>query len=238
MKLPRAYEDQYFEQSPLRFFEGRRGSRRGKAMRQATRNTEGNKRLFCALMDHLRAACDREGVAFDWDVHRLVKVLSNTWMKKTQSWEWLLRNYELAHPEVFEDRSMYAAAAFMRGQLCAAGFAEDAAKAVAENRVAFHVRQQQFATERRANGGDVEFFNSAAWQRLRYEVLSESDGKCCLCGRCYREDGVALEVDHIKPRSRFPNLSLEKSNLQVLCFDCNRGKGNRDITDWRSSKAA
>ena len=52
------------------------------------------------------------------------------------------------------------------------------------------------------------------------------------CGHRGTQDNP-LQVDHIKPRSKFPHLALEISNLQVLCRDCNLGKGNRDATDWR-----
>lgn len=93
--------------------------------------------------------------------------------------------------------------------------------------------QKRYAAERKSNGGEFTFFNSAKWQRLRYQVLLASNGCCVLCGRSTREHGVILHVDHIKPRSRFPNLALERSNLQVLCGDCNLGKSNRDTTDWR-----
>lgn len=44
-----------------------------------------------------------------------------------------------------------------------------------------------------------------------------------------------MNVDHIKPRRLFPWLALELKNLQVLCHDCNHGKGNWDQTDWRPS---
>ena len=44
-----------------------------------------------------------------------------------------------------------------------------------------------------------------------------------------------LEVDHIKPRSTHPELALDFDNLQVLCHDCNQGKGNRDDFAWRSA---
>lgn len=38
---------------------------------------------------------------------------------------------------------------------------------------------------------------------------------------------------HIQPRKTHPHLALVLSNLQVLCHDCNHGKGNWDTTDWR-----
>jgi len=75
------------------------------------------------------------------------------------------------------------------------------------------------------------FLKSHAWAELRYRVLRESGGRCCLCGRC-AADGVTLTVDHIKPRRTHPRLALVRSNLQVLCSLCNRGKANH-CDDWR-----
>ncbi|MBX0289734.1 HNH endonuclease [Hymenobacter sp. HSC-4F20] len=56
--------------------------------------------------------------------------------------------------------------------------------------------------------------------------------RCQCCGRT-RKDGVAIQVDHIKPRSRYPKLCLTFSNLQVLCWSCNQGKSNKYADDWR-----
>jgi 5-methylcytosine-specific restriction endonuclease McrA len=78
-----------------------------------------------------------------------------------------------------------------------------------------------------------DFLASQEWIELRYRVLRESDGRCCLCGRG-AADGAKLNVDHIKPRRTHPSLALVRSNLQVLCSLCNRGKGNRS-DDWRRS---
>ena len=77
------------------------------------------------------------------------------------------------------------------------------------------------------------FLASQEWIELRYRVLRESDGRCCLCGRG-AIDGAKLNVDHIKPRRTHPGLAAARSNLQVLCNLCNRGKGNRP-DDWRRS---
>lgn len=79
-----------------------------------------------------------------------------------------------------------------------------------------------------------DFFMFPEWQSARYSALMKSDGKCSLCGRDPIRHGVTLHVDHIVPRSKDRARELDENNLQVLCEDCNLGKGNRDDTDWRS----
>jgi hypothetical protein len=79
-----------------------------------------------------------------------------------------------------------------------------------------------------------DFLLSFEWRRLRMEILKKNDGRCECCGRG-KHDGIMLHVDHIKPRKHYPELALAASNLQVLCNECNHGKGNWDETDWRKS---
>jgi 5-methylcytosine-specific restriction endonuclease McrA len=79
---------------------------------------------------------------------------------------------------------------------------------------------------------DREFFESREWKELRYKALVECGAVCQCCG-ARRQDGVALHVDHIKSRSKYPRLQFTLSNLQVLCEHCNIGKGAVDETDWR-----
>src|ERR1700722_1362582 len=55
------------------------------------------------------------------------------------------------------------------------------------------------------------FLASQEWIELRYRVLRESDGRCCLCGRG-AIDGAKLNVVHIKPRRTHPSLALARSN--------------------------
>jgi hypothetical protein len=73
-----------------------------------------------------------------------------------------------------------------------------------------------------------DFYDSPEWLKERYDAIKRSEGKCEACG-----SEEKLEVDHIMPRSRHPELELELSNLQVLCHKCNSGKGNTDTTDFR-----
>ncbi len=75
----------------------------------------------------------------------------------------------------------------------------------------------------------VTFYDSREWRELRYAVLKSRGRKCEACGTVDKQ----IHVDHVKPRSRYPELSLVESNLQILCVDCNLGKGAWDETDWR-----
>ena len=76
------------------------------------------------------------------------------------------------------------------------------------------------------------FTRSAEWARLRYDFLRDHDARCQCCGRG-QADGRKINVDHIHPRRSHPQFALTYANLQVLCSTCNKGKGNRDRTDWR-----
>lgn len=77
------------------------------------------------------------------------------------------------------------------------------------------------------------FYLARRWRTLRYEALKIHGAACQCCGGTAKSTGRPMHVDHIKPRSKFPELELTLSNLQVLCEDCNMGKGGHDQTDWR-----
>lgn len=85
-----------------------------------------------------------------------------------------------------------------------------------------------------------KFYRSEAWKKIRYQKLKEVS----YCECCGKEKGdetesgakVKLSVDHIKPRSLYPELELDINNLQILCQFCNEGKGCEDETDWRKKK--
>jgi hypothetical protein len=58
--------------------------------------------------------------------------------------------------------------------------------------------------------------------RTRFLVFKRDQFTCVFCGRSGL--GVRLEVDHKIPLSKGGSNRIE--NLQTLCFECNRGKGN------------
>lgn len=60
--------------------------------------------------------------------------------------------------------------------------------------------------------------------KLRYMIFERDHFTCVSCGRSSKQDDVQLEIDHIVPVSR--GGTSEFSNLQTLCTDCNRGKGD------------
>jgi 5-methylcytosine-specific restriction endonuclease McrA len=85
------------------------------------------------------------------------------------------------------------------------------------------------------SGVDVtskEFLNTYEWRKLRMEALKKYGPKCMCCGAT-PATGAVMNVDHIKPRKAWPSLAMDINNLQILCHECNHGKGNWDQTDWR-----
>ena len=77
------------------------------------------------------------------------------------------------------------------------------------------------------------FLQSYEWRQLRMRALKKYGARCQCCGAS-PATGAVMNVDHIKPRRIYPELALDLDNLQVLCGACNHGKGNWDMTDWRT----
>jgi 5-methylcytosine-specific restriction endonuclease McrA len=93
-------------------------------------------------------------------------------------------------------------------------------------------REERAAKAKAKKGRSQRFYASFPWRKLRYKVLSENDGRCQACGRSAK-DGITLNVDHIEPLSKAWERRLDRTNLQVLCADCNHGKLNYEAKDWR-----
>jgi 5-methylcytosine-specific restriction endonuclease McrA len=84
-----------------------------------------------------------------------------------------------------------------------------------------------------SNVTDKSFLSSYKWRKLRMVALKKHGPRCQCCGAT-PEIGAVMNVDHIKPRKKYPELALDIENLQILCGACNHGKSNWDETDWRS----
>lgn len=80
------------------------------------------------------------------------------------------------------------------------------------------------------------FYDSWEWKRLSYDVKIARGRKCECCGATAPDSKIV--TDHVKPLRYFWHMRLLTTNLQVLCDDCNRGKGSRDETDWRAENVS
>lgn len=102
---------------------------------------------------------------------------------------------------------------------------------VAYSKLGSFVNKPKEKTKYETNKG---FYESDPWRALRYKALKLHGRRCMVCGAT-PESGAQLHVDHIKPRSKYPELELVLDNLQILCRDCNLGKSNKDSIDWRQA---
>jgi len=82
------------------------------------------------------------------------------------------------------------------------------------------------------------FYRSYQWRKLRVNALEANRKRYGMlaCECCGMIDAEPFHVDHIYPRSTYPDLALDPDNLQVLCDDCNIGKGTDYTTNWRGGK--
>lgn len=64
-------------------------------------------------------------------------------------------------------------------------------------------------------------------KKIRFEVFKRDKFTCQYCGK--HSPDVILEVDHIQPKSKKGGDDM--LNLVTSCFDCNRGKKDRLISD-------
>lgn len=62
-------------------------------------------------------------------------------------------------------------------------------------------------------------------KKLRFEIFKRDSFTCQYCGS--RPPAVVLELDHIDPKSN--GGGDQEENLITSCFDCNRGKGAREL---------
>lgn len=78
-------------------------------------------------------------------------------------------------------------------------------------------------------------YYSKAFRNIRLKVFLRDGEYCVRCGRGPQDDSY-LTIDHIKPVSLYPKLSLEMDNMQVLCMECNKEKSNKNCNDYRCKK--
>lgn len=94
------------------------------------------------------------------------------------------------------------------------------------------------AKSQKREGKRSKFYKSWDWRTMRMEALKKYGPVCQCCGAKRGDITTAGEpiricVDHIKPLATHWHLRLDPENLQILCDECNMGKGAWDQTDWR-----
>lgn len=77
------------------------------------------------------------------------------------------------------------------------------------------------------------FYNQTRWKRVRVEVKIRDGFRCTVCGAT----GVLLDVDHIEPWTRRPDLAFELTNLVTLCRRCHNRKTHGKPKRRRTSRA-
>lgn len=86
-----------------------------------------------------------------------------------------------------------------------------------------------------------EFYKTWEWQKLRVKTFDRYGRRCMCCGATNESTDmtgkpVQIVVDHVKPLHNYWSMRLNENNTQVLCFDCNMGKGIEE-TDYRPKPA-
>jgi len=97
--------------------------------------------------------------------------------------------------------------------------------------------------QRTGTAGDVMFARYDAKNPGREAILSHASrvkgAFCPYCGLYMRRKPHhrSPDRDHVRPRSLFPEFSLLRLNLVVVCDDCNDAKSNHDVDpttgEWR-----
>ena len=116
--------------------------------------------------------------------------------------------------------------------------------AIAEQKFAAAQQQENHLRQRRKDGKLIYdgWVNSPSWQQWRTQQLERQKWLCACCGlrmgfgeKNYLPNGdFKLEpqhptVDHILPKAFFPELTLNKQNLAMVCWACNKRKGSKMV---------
>lgn len=86
--------------------------------------------------------------------------------------------------------------------------------------------------------------HAVLWRQTRKEWIlqnppdADDNYFCYLCGVAISKGKpdtpfMRMTLDHVKSRSRHPELRYELSNLKPCCWFCNRRKGSRDLDEMQ-----
>ena len=63
--------------------------------------------------------------------------------------------------------------------------------------------------------------------RVVQTLYSMQHGKCCYCEDYIPDSGRGKEVEHFRPRAKFPHLTYDWNNLLLACTACNGAKSDQ-----------
>lgn len=75
--------------------------------------------------------------------------------------------------------------------------------------------------------------NSKKWKNFRSMIIKRDKG---ICQRCFALRDIfisnELQVHHIKPRNKFPELMYDENNVITICKTCNLELGTQEYLDF------
>ena len=72
---------------------------------------------------------------------------------------------------------------------------------------------------------------SLEYKRFRFEMFKRDGFKCVQCN-----SKETIQLDHIKSKSRFPELVMAEWNVRTLCFECHKKTPTWGVGSWKLNK--
>ena len=107
---------------------------------------------------------------------------------------------------------------------------------ILENQAKFLPRSKNFKETKLTNvsvDDALDFYDSKEWHQCRKNFITDKELKCIACGIDLELYPEMLNVDHILPLRYYWERRLDNNNLQILCCECNKEKGNRIVEDMK-----
>ncbi|WP_349346499.1 HNH endonuclease [Priestia megaterium] len=95
-------------------------------------------------------------------------------------------------------------------------------------------QHKQYAKDyAKRNAEKVRVITSSKWYKFRNRIVKRDGAHCQRCIRKYNLIRTSnLEVHHIKPRDKYPELVYEETNCVTLCKTCNLQLGTQEQLDF------
>ncbi|MED3950322.1 HNH endonuclease [Priestia aryabhattai] len=95
-------------------------------------------------------------------------------------------------------------------------------------------QRKQYAKDyAKRNPEKIKIIRSGKWRTFRKRIIQRDGGHCQRCLIKYNLITTSnLEVHHIKPRDKYPELTYEEENCITLCQTCNLQLGTQEALDF------